>query len=125
MVVAGDIDLASIGEAYRLVAAVMAEAQLVCRPTQRQAQDLMAQADPKERRFAEQLAHRPDAVSHRRWIAGAIGEEDAVGLESQCLGGGRRRRNHGDAAATLGQQPQDIALYPEVVGDDMELSLED
>jgi hypothetical protein len=37
-----------------------------------------------------------------RTVAGAVGEEDAVGLESQDVFGSGFGRNHGDAAVLAG-----------------------
>ena len=68
-----------------------------------------------------QLARRGDRVVAGLRVAGAVGEEDAVGPQRQHLGGRRLRRHHRDAAAALGQHAQDVALDAEVVGDDVEL----
>ena len=44
------------------------------------------------------FANGADGVIDRLGVAGAVREEDAVGLEGQNLFGGGFGRNHGDAA---------------------------
>ena len=56
-------------------------------------------------------------------IAGAVGEEDAVGLEGEHVLGGCERGDHGDAAAGVHEAAQDVVLDAEVVGDDVEARL--
>ena len=41
-------------------------------------------------------------------------------MQRQHLLGGRLCRHHGDAATVVGEQPQDVALDAEVVGDDVQ-----
>ena len=53
---------------HRLVAAVMAELELVGLAAERQAEDLVAEADAEDRLLADQLAHR-----RRRRTATAAG----------------------------------------------------
>ena len=83
---------------------------------------LVAEADAEDRDAAsvEDLADRLDRVVAGLRVAGAVGQEDAVGLQRQRLARRRLRRHHGDAAAALGQHAQDVALDAVVVGDDVE-----
>ena len=78
----------------------------------------MPEADAKDRLLAEQLLQRGVEVADRRWIAGAVGEEDAVGVEREDLLGSRGRRKHGDLAAGLGEPAQDVVLDARVHGHD-------
>ena len=52
-------------------------------------------------------------------IAGAVGQEDAVGLHGQDLFGAGLGRHDGDLGAEPGEQAQDVALDAVVDGDDM------
>ena len=68
-----------------LVAAVMAELQLLRLAAEREAEDLVAEADAEDRQAAVgELAHdRPHAFD-RRGIAGAVREEHGVGLVARA-----------------------------------------
>ncbi len=120
VVVARNLHPPGIAEAHRLVAAVVAEAQLVGAAAQRQTQDLVAEADAEQRLLAQQAAHRVDRVGHGGGVAGAVREKNAVGVEREHLGGGRAGRHHRHAAALVGHQAQDVALHAEIVGDNMQ-----
>jgi hypothetical protein len=83
-------------------------------------QQLVAEADAEGRHLrATSSRIALDRVIARLGIAGAVGEEDAVRLQRQHLGGGGGGRQHGEAAAALGQHAQDVALDAVVEGDDM------
>ena len=64
---------------YRVVAAVMAERKLEGGRAQRQAEDLVAQADSEHRCPAQNTAHRGDLIGQRVGVPGTVGEEYAVG----------------------------------------------
>ena len=81
MVVGRDFDLAGGVVAHRVIAAVVPEFQFVGLPSQGETGKLMAKADSKHRDAAEELLNGADGVIDRFGIAGAVGEEDAVGLE--------------------------------------------
>ncbi len=85
-----------------------------------QGQQLVAKADAEGRhaRFQD-FNNRGDGVIARCRVAGAIGEEHAVRAHRQHLYSGCLRRHHGDAAAAVGEQAQDVGLDTEVVGDDV------
>ncbi len=53
-------------------------------------------------------------------VAGAVRQEDAVGLAGEHVGRGRGRRHHLDVAPGADEVAQDRALDPEVVRDDAE-----
>ncbi len=95
----------------------MAELQLVGLAAHRQAEQLVAQADAEDGLLADQLADVGDLRLERLGIAGAVGEEDAVGIQRQHVFGGGERRDHGDAAARLHQAAQNVVLDAEIVGD--------
>ena len=103
---------------HRVVGAVVAELHLDGARAAREAEQLVAEADAEHRHVGlEELADRLDRVVAGLRIAGAVGEEHAVGLQRQHLVGRRLRRHHGHAAAVVGEQAQDVALDAEVVGD--------
>src|SRR3546814_14440306 len=85
----------------------------------REAKQLVAQADAVQRDLLRQeFADRGDGVVARLRVAGAVGQEDAVGLERQRLGSGRLRRHHRDIATALGEHAQDGALDAVIVGEE-------
>ncbi|EIL99181.1 putative thioesterase [Rhodanobacter thiooxydans LCS2] len=121
MVLAGDQHVAVVQVLHRVVGAVVAELHLQRLAAQRQAHQLVAETDAEQRDLRlEELAGCRDGVVAGRRIAGAVGQEHAIGLHGEHLGGGRLRRHHGDLAALLGEQAQDVELGAEVVGDHLE-----
>ena len=83
----------------RVVGAVVAERQLVGLEADRAAEQLVAEADAVHGQLADQLADRVDDVVERRRVAGAVGEEDRVGVvrrgarrRSRCTGAARPSR---------------------------------
>ena len=105
-----------------MVGAVVAVRHLQGPGTAGQGQQLVAQADAEQRHPRRQeFADRGDGVIARRRIAGAVGQENAIGLHRQHL---RRRGlggHHGDLATALGEHAQDVGLHPEIVGHDLEV----
>jgi len=79
----------------------------------------VAEADPKDRFLAEEVADGLNLVREGSRIAGAVGEEDAIGIFFEdflgCGGGG----NDGDFAAELAEVAGDIPLHAVVDGDDV------
>ena len=65
-----------------------------------------------------QLAEFLVDVAERGRIAGAVGEEDAVRVFREHLGGGGGGVDHLDLEAGLAQAAQDVELDAEIVGDD-------
>ncbi len=116
VVLAGDLDRTVRHPAHRVVAAVVAERQLVGSAAEGGGQQLMAEADPEHRHLAEQAADGVDGVTDRRRVARAVGEEHPVGLAGQHRRGRGGRRHHLDGGQAT-QVAQDGAFDPEVVGD--------
>jgi hypothetical protein len=104
-----------------VVAAVVAERQLVRDPAQGRRQQLVSQADAEDGHAAQQLTDGLDreaiGEADRGGVAGAVGEEHAVGLHAQHVGRRRDRRDDGDLTQA-GEVPEDGPLDAEVVGDD-------
>ncbi len=115
VVLAGDLDRPRVEAAHRVVAAVMAEGQLEDGGAQGAGQQLVAQADAEDGHLAEQLADGVRGVAHGGRVAGSVGQEHAVGLASQHLGGRGGGRHHLDGG-DLAQLGQDGPLDAEVVG---------
>ncbi|MBA7606143.1 hypothetical protein ES703_13282 [subsurface metagenome] len=116
MVLAGDLHLAGLQVLHRVVDPPVAELELVCLRPQGQSQDLVPQADAKDGDAPQQLPHGLDGGPHRSRIAGAIGEEHAIGFQSQHLVGGGVGRDYRYGTAVSLQDAQDVPLDAEVVG---------
>ena len=80
-----DLDLAGGQVHHRLIAAVVAELELVGLAAERQTQDLMAEADTEDRLLADQSLHVLFGVGHGVGIARPVGEKNAVGIERQHI----------------------------------------
>ena len=89
----------------------MAELQLVGLGPAGQAQELMPQADAEDRLLAQQVADGLLRVVQRLGIAGTVGEEHAVGLLLQDLGGRGRARQDGHPAAHVEEVAGDVPLH--------------
>ena len=73
-----------------MVRAAVAERQLVGLEPERPADELVAEADAEDRAAAvDQPAHLGGVRVHRARVAGAVREQDAVGLEREDLGRAR------------------------------------
>ena len=83
VILRGDGNFACAQIFYRLIGPTMAEFQFECRAAEREAENLMAEANPEDRLFAHQIVHGFVRVRKRRWIARAVGEKNSVGLESE------------------------------------------
>ena len=94
----------------RMVGAVVAERELVGLEADRAAQQLMAEADAVDGRFADELADGLDDVVERGRVAGAVGEEDRVGVVSEQLGRRRRARMQLDRRPALAEVADDREL---------------
>src|SRR5512147_2120365 len=77
VILGGDLDLAG-GEVHdRLVSAVVSELELVGAPAQRQAEDLVSEADTEDRSFADQVADNAGVWTNIR-VAGTVREKNAI-----------------------------------------------
>src|SRR5215469_16271083 len=100
-----------------MIAAVVSEFQLECLSAQRDARELMPQADSENRLAAHQAANRVDRI--RTWfrIAGAVRQEDSIRLQCEYIFRWSLRRNDGDFASLTAQLAQNVLLDSEVIGD--------
>ena len=120
VVLAGDLDTPRLDPSNGMVGAVMAEAELERAGSERAAHDLVTEADAEHRYLAEQLADLADCAVDRGGIAGAVGQEHAVGRAGDDRRRRCRRGDHLDVATGRDELAQDRGLDPEVVGDDVE-----
>src|SRR5579875_699727 len=93
-----------------MIRTMMTEAELVSPAAQREAEDLMTQANPENRLAAEEFCDRRARVRYRRGIGGAIGKKNPVRIERHNLFRGRERRHHLEAEPGRNQPPQNVAL---------------
>ena len=119
VVLGRDFDLAGLVVHDRLVGTAVPELELVRLGATRQRQELVAEADAKDRLFAKQSADGFLGVSDRFRIAGAVGEEDAVRIQGQNFVSGCRAGQDRDAAAHIEQVPGDVVLHAEIEGHDV------
>ena len=122
VVLRGDLDAAGWA-ANRVVAAVVAEFELERLTAERLTEDLVAHADAKHGHLAEDRLGVLHGVGHRGGIAGAVAEEDPVGLHGHHLRRGHRRGNDGDAAAVGREAAHDVVLDAEIVRDHVQRTL--
>lgn len=80
----------------------------------------MPHADPKHRLLAQQLFGSSDGVGHRRRVAGAVRQKDAVRVHRQDVGGRGRGRHDRELASKAGQAAQDVVLDAKVERDHVE-----
>ena len=122
VVLAGDQHLLGIEILDRVIGTVVTELHLHCLRAGGKCQQLVAQANAVGRHAAcEKLANGRNGVVAGLGVTRAVGQEDAVRIHCQHLGRRRLCRHDGNAAATLGQHAQDIALDAKIVGNDVEL----
>ena len=93
-----------------MVAAAVAERELERLQPDRAAEQLMAEADAEHRLAPDELAQRVDDVVQGRRVAGAVGEEDRVGVAGEQLVGTHRAGMKLDDRAALDEVAHDRAL---------------
>ena len=108
MVLRGDLDPAGLEVLDRVVGAAVAERQLEGLEADRAAEQLVAEADAEHRPRADELAERVDDVVERGRVAGAVGEEDRVGVAGErarpawrCTGAARPSRRAATRLRTI------------------------
>src|ERR1051325_6306819 len=74
----------SRGQIHRgLIAAMMTEFELFSFAAEREPHDLMAEANPEDRFFAEQFFYILSGVRHRVGITGTVRKKDTIRVERQ------------------------------------------
>jgi len=118
VVLRGDADLAG-GEVFHgLVAAAMAELQFEGLSAEGVAEDLVAETDAEDRLLADERLDGFVRVGNDAGIAGAVGEEDAVGIRCERFVRRGRGRKDADAETVLAEAAQDVGLEAEIERDD-------
>ena len=120
VVLARDLHAAGRLVPDRMVRTVVPEQELPLLRAERQAQDLVAEADAEHRDLAAQLRDGVDRAVDRLGIAGTVRQEHAVGLAREDVGRRGRRRHDLDPAPGADEVPHDRALDAVVVRDDRE-----
>jgi hypothetical protein len=119
VVLAGDFDL--FGEAAGLVEAPVTKFEFEGFGSEGEAEDLVAHADAEDGGGqVEEFLDGFDGLGDDGGIAGAVGEEDAVGVVAEDLVDGAVEGHDDDATAVAGEAAEDVAFDAEVEGDDGE-----
>ena len=119
VVLGRDLDAARIQIPDRMVAAPVAELELVGLRPVGQGQDLVAQADPEDRDLSQEGPDGADGLRHILGIAGAVGEEDPVRPETPDLLCRRVPGHDGHLTAPAQERAHDVLLHAAVDRDDM------
>ena len=119
VVLRGDGDAAVAQVLDGLVAAAVAEFELEGLAADGVAEDLVAEADGEDGFARQQDADLAVDVVEGGGIAGAVGEENAVGLQGEHVLGGGAGIDDRDLEAGLAQAAQDVVLHAEIIGDDV------
>ena len=119
-------DLHAPGEQvlHRMVAAVVAELQLVDLGARGLGHHLVPEADAEQRNLPQQFLGLAVGLPHRLRVARAVGEERAVGIHRQHLFGRGVPGHHRKLAARGHQAVQDGALHAAVIDDHFEAGLD-
>lgn len=118
VVLAGDFHPAGEAVLHGLVAAPVAELELEGASPQGQTHELVPQADAEQGFLAQALPGVVDAVGHRRGVAGAVGQDDAVGIQGQNVGGRGFRRNYQHLQTPGLEGADNVEFHPEIVEND-------
>src|SRR5260221_7427887 len=114
MVLRRDLDATRREVFHRLVAAAVAELELVRLAAEREREELMPEAYSEDRFFADEATHRVDRVADRGGIAGTVREKNSVGREAEHVLRARLRGDDRDAKPGVDETAQDVALDSEV-----------
>src|ERR1035437_9238050 len=102
-----------------MIAAVVAEAQFVSLSTQRDADQLMSEADAEDGHASHHLANALLCVGHRLRIARPVRQKDAIGLEREYVFGTGCCGDNRHATALPNQASHDVVFDAIVIGNDV------
>lgn len=102
----------------RMVCTAMPELQLEGFTAESESENLVPQANAKNGNFAKQFADGAVSVSKGSWVAGTIGEQDAVGLESKDIGSCGRGGDPMNCTSVLPQKAEDITFDSKIEDND-------
>src|SRR5271155_4824630 len=97
----------------------MPELQLISLASKREPENLMPQADAKNRFFSDEFSNLLRLVFERLRIARPIRKKHAIGLEVEHIFRRHPRRYHRYTRPHLHQPPQNVALDSIIVGDNV------
>src|SRR5947207_1295140 len=98
----------------------MAEFQLEGGSADGAAEKLVAEADSEDGDFAEHALEGLDRIIQRGRIAGAVGDEEAVGAMLHNFFGGDIGGEDGNLDAALAEVAEDVVLGAAIEGDDVQ-----
>ncbi len=119
VVLAGDLHPAGEAVFHGLIAAPVAELELKGLAPQGQAHELMPQADAEQGLLPQAFAGIVDAVGHGRGVAGAVAQDNAVGVKGQDVFRRGGRGDHQDFQAPGLEAADDVEFDPEIVKYDL------
>ena len=124
VILAGDLDRVGLQVLDRMVRSVVTERQLDRAGTERQAKQLVSQADPEHGHAANKLSDCIGGVGHCRGVARTVRQKHTVRIPGEHVGGRRRCRYNLDAAKPS-EVANDRGLDPEVVCHNQPLAVAD
>src|ERR1039457_6780061 len=111
VVLGRDRDAARLNVLHGMVRAAVAELELVRGAAEREAQELLPEADAEHGHTGlDEALHLRDARRQRFGVARPVRKEVAVESPCEELLGGRHRREHRRLEVTRGEHPQDVPL---------------
>ena len=119
VVLRGDLNAAREQVHHGMVAAAMAELELLDPGAGGLADHLMPQADAEHRHLAEELLHLGVGAGNRVGVARTVGEEHAVGFHREHVLGRCVPRDDGEVAPAAHEVLEDRELGAAVIGDDL------
>ena len=110
VVLGGDFDFFGADVLDGLVAAAVTEFEFVGCGAHGEAEELVAEADAEDGFLADEFFQGVLDVGDGFGVAGAVGDEDAVGFEVEDFFGGGEGGDDGDAEAGLDEVAEDVAF---------------
>src|SRR6202041_2847368 len=110
-----DLDLAALQLLHRMISAMVSKLQLESFSAERNADELMSEADAKDRHSSHQPPNAVHGIRARLGIARTIRQKHSIGLQGHHTFRQRLRRDYCHPAALTAQLPQNILLNPKVV----------
>ena len=118
MVLCRDVDLARAEVFDGMVPATVAELELVGLAAKAVGEDLVTEANSKDRNLADEVFDLLVNVSQSRGISRAVGEENPIRIFGEDLTGRSAGIDDFDLEARLAERAEDVVFDPEVVGHD-------
>src|ERR1700691_5038415 len=119
MVMPRNLDLAARQLLHRMISAMMAKFELKGLAAERDAGQLMPQANPEDRLASHESPNVIDSVSTGLGITGPGRQGNSVRLQCKYVLRRGLRRNDGPLAALSAQLAQNVLLDAEIIGDHM------